>query len=118
MSGSGSPQLHKISLSPNPGDIQMRAILCIGLNLVLPYNELSKLTIDNISVDSRNVTMAIEKSSRTARKKEFTSLEYGLETQFLRISIHTDPFIETISWTNTRRPSHEPIFGDIKINKR
>jgi len=94
-------------------DILLHAILIVGLNLGLRYDEVHKLQISNVTVNpgengTGSVQLSITESTKNStRPREYVLREWPGNTN-MRKSMIVDPFIALLSWMCIRgnRPGY------------
>lgn len=98
-------------------DILLHAILVVGLNLGLRYDEISKLKIEHVSVVSGNITMTLLESIKNSTVERLYQIEEWPADTKLRYSVFMDPFVAILSWLTTRGATDGYVFCDMTDNR-
>lgn len=104
--GRGSPVLIE--------DVLLHAILVVGLNLGLRYDEITKIRVENVSIYSGGCTMTMNQSIKNSTVQRTYRLSDWEGNTPLRFSMFMDPFIAMYSWLTIRGSNSGPLFCDVK----
>lgn len=74
-------------------DIQLHAILVLGLNLGVRFEEIAKLTTQHISIDDGSVILTITVSIKNSTEQRNYHLREWPGNSALRHSVFMDPFV-------------------------
>lgn len=98
------------TLGIDPRDIELLAVLVLGISLGLRSDEVAKLDVEQVSVDGRKVTLNITESIKNStRQRIYTVREWPGNTA-LRHSVYMDPFVAFLTWLIERGISPGPVF--------
>ena len=95
-------------------DVLLHAVLVVGLNLGLRYDEITKLRIESKSVYSGGCTMTINESIKNSTVQRTYHLTDWDGNTALRFSYFLDPFLAPYSWITLRGSASGPIFCNVK----
>jgi len=94
-------------------DVELHAVLVLGLNLGLRYDEISKLKAEHVSVGSGGETLTLcEAIKNSTVQRDYHLREWDGNTP-LRNSIFMDPFLALYSRLTIRGSRPGPLFCDI-----
>ena len=95
-------------------DVLLHAILVVGLNLGLRYEEIKKLKVLNVSVGSGGCTLTLLESIKNSTVHRTYQLRDWFGNSALRFSYFMDPFLALYSWLTLRGSSPGPLFCDVR----
>lgn len=97
-------------------DIQLHAIFLLGLNLGLRYDEISKLQLQRVSVNSEGIVITLVEAIKNSTVQRDYRLRDWEGDESLRSSIYMDPNTALLSWLNVRGSNHGPLFCDYSLS--
>lgn len=110
----GADSLEENRKQPDSRDILLHAILCLGLNVGLRFDEVSKLSMEHLTIDSGQITFTIVQSIKNSTEQRNYEVRDLPGNSSLRSSVYMDPFVAVISWLTERGSSSGAVFCDIK----
>lgn len=99
-------------------DVLLHAVLLVGMNLGLRYDEMSKLRSELVSVTVNSVTLTIRTTVKNCKTGERNyTLQHWPGNAEVRASLYLNPFVALISWMRMRGNRPGPLFCDVKEMK-
>ena len=100
----------------DPRDEAIHAIWLLGLNLGLRFDEVSKLRLENVTVDDNNITISLLVSIKNSTvQRDYVFREWP--SPALRSSIFADPFVAFLSFLKVRGDVPGFLFCDMSTSR-
>ncbi len=109
--------LHLNGDEPDARDVQLHAIMVLGLNMGMRFDEVQKLSLDHLTILSDGTTLEITESIKNSTETRTYKIRDWPGNSALRYSVLMDPFVALQSWLMIRGTSPGPIFCDLQKTK-
>lgn len=96
-------------------DVLLHAVLVLGLNMGMRYDEIFKLTAGHLSVIGGNVALTLAVAIKNSTEQRNYVLREWPGDSALRHSLYMDPKTALLSWLTTRGCKPGPLFCDFTI---
>lgn len=98
-------------------DVLLHAVLVIGLNMGMRFDEIGKLEVCNVSLVAVYLTLALNEAIKySTEKRTYTGREWPGNSA-LRFSMFMDPTLALLAWLLHRGSAPGPLFCDVNQTK-
>lgn len=99
---------------PDVCDVQLHAIMVVGLNLGMQFDEVRKINMENISVTSDGILITIYEIIKNETHGRIYNVREWDGNSSLRNSLLMDPNVALLSWMRMRGGTTGPLFCDYR----